>query len=232
VDWLDTAHPSIRRANRWEGVKFYQVFRVEAPNARVLARVTDQTPVLMEKQEGAGRVLLFASTFDNISNDFPLHAAFVPFVEQTARYLCGLDDGAGSLPVDAYYELRRASGEGGSADVLGPDGRRVLDLSGTSKALGFGLAQEGFYEVRRGNGRRELVAVNADRRESDLDLIPKETLSLWENTGEGAAAAAGSAGVESKPRSLGWYVLLIVFVLAVAESLVAGGYLAIKKEAA
>ena len=36
---------------------------------------------------GEGRVLVFASTFDNISNDFPLHASFVPFVEQTAQYL-------------------------------------------------------------------------------------------------------------------------------------------------
>jgi hypothetical protein len=232
VDWLDAAHPSIRRANRWEGVKFYQVFRVGAPSARTLARITDQTPVLLEKQEGFGRVLLFASTLDNISNDFPLHPAFVPFVEQTARYLSGLDENAGSLPVDTYYDLRRAGAEGGTADVLAPDGRRVLDLSGTAKALGFSLTQEGFYDVRRSNGRRELVAVNADRRESDLDLIPKETLSLWENTGEGTATAAGSVAVESKPHSVGLYVLLVAFVLAVAESLVAGGYLAIKKEAA
>ena len=86
--------------------------------------------------------------------------------------------------------------------------------------------------MRRSNGRRELVAVNADRRESDLDLIPKETLSVWENTGEGTATAAGSVAVESKPHSIGLYVLFVAFVLAVAESLVAGGYLAIKKEAA
>jgi len=232
VDWLDVGHPSIRRANRWEGVKFYQVFQVEAAGARVLARLSDQTPVLIEKQEGAGRVLLFASTFDNISNDFPLHAAFVPFIEQTARYLCGLEEGAGSLPVHTYYELRRSSGEGGTADVLGPEGRRVLDLSGTAKALGFTLTQEGFYDVRRSSGRQELIAANADRRESDFELIPRETLALWENTGEGTVAVAGKSGTESKPHSVGLYVLLIAFVLAVAESLVAGGYLAIKREAA
>jgi hypothetical protein len=32
-------------------------------------------------------VQVFASTFDNIGNDFPLHSSFLPFVEQTARYL-------------------------------------------------------------------------------------------------------------------------------------------------
>jgi hypothetical protein len=232
VDWLDAAHPSIRRANRWEGVKFYQVFRIEAPGARVLARVTDQTPILLEKQEGAGRVMLFASTFDNIANDFPLHSAFVPFVEQTARYLGGLEESVGSLPVGAYYELRKTRAEGGATDVLDPNGRRVLDLSQTSSALGFTLAEEGFYEIRRGNGRQELVAVNADRRESDFDPISKETLALWQNTGEGAAAASGTSTAAAKPISFWWYVLLVAFLLAVAESVVAGRFLTIKKEAA
>jgi hypothetical protein len=232
VDWVDAAHPSILRANRWEGVKFYQVFRIEAPGARVLARVTDQTPILLEKQEGAGRVMLFASTFDNIANDFPLHSAFVPFVEQTARYLGGLEETTGSQPVGAYYDLRKTKAEGGAADVLDPKGRRVLDLSQTSSALGFTLAEEGFYEIRRGSGRQELVAVNADRRESDFDPMPKETLALWQNTGEGVAAASGTSTAAAKPIGLWWYVLLVAFLLAVAESVVAGRYLTIKKEAA
>jgi len=232
VDWLDTAHPSILRANRWEGVKFYQLFRVEEAGLRVLARVADQTPALLEKQEGSGRVLLFASTLDNISNDFPLHAAFVPFIEQTARYLSGLDEGRGSLPVDSYYELRRSTQGGGSVDVLDPEGGRVLDLTGTSQALGFTLAQEGYFEVRRGSGRRELVAANADRRESNFDLIPPETLSLWQNTGEGQAAGGAGALAESRPNPIWWYVLFIAFLLALAESYVAAGYLSVKKEAA
>ena len=108
----------------------------------------------------------------------------------------------------------------------------MLDLSGTSKALGFTLAQEGYYEVRRSNGRRELIAVNADRRESDFELIPKETLSLWQSTGEGGPVAQAGVGTESKPRYLWWYVLLAALLMAVAESVVAAGYLSVKKEAA
>ena len=232
IDWLDTAHPSIQRANRWEGVKFYQVFRVQVGGARVLARVTYQTPVLLEKQEGSGHILLFTSTLDNISNDFPLHSAFVPFVEQTARYLSGREEGVSSLSVDSFVDLRKSSGEGGTADVLDPEGHRLLDLSGTSKALGFTLAREGYYDVRRSNGRQELIAANADRRESDFEMIPKETLALWQNTGEGTPVAGAGAVVQAKPRSLWWPVLLIAFLLALAESVVAGNYLSIKKEAA
>jgi len=113
VAWADAAHPSIQRANRWEGVKFYQVVRVEPGSAKVVARLADQAPVLLEKQVGQGRVIVFASALDNLSNDFPLHASFVPFVQETAGYLAGLEDAARNLTVDAddaregFREVRR-----------------------------------------------------------------------------------------------------------------------------
>jgi hypothetical protein len=210
VSWVDPAHPSIRRANRWDGVKFYQVLRVDPGSARIVARVTDQTPVLLERQISAGRVLVFASTFDNISNDFPLHASFVPFVEQTAQYLGGLEDRPGSLPVDAYLELRTAHERGTAVEVIDPHGRRALDLSTAATAQDLLLEREGFYEVRRSNGQQELVAANADRQESDFEAIPNETLSLWQNTGQSPVASSG----------------------AITESLVASRYLATRKEGA
>jgi len=41
---------------------------------------------------GEGHVLLFASGFDNVTNDLPLNPAFVAFVDEAARYLAGRDD--------------------------------------------------------------------------------------------------------------------------------------------
>ena len=70
-------------------MKFYHVVRIEPGEAHVVARLTDGTPLLLEKQAGEGRMLLFTSTFDNISNDFPLHTSFVPFIEQAVHYLGG-----------------------------------------------------------------------------------------------------------------------------------------------
>jgi len=232
VTWLDPAHPSIRRANRWEGVRFYQAIRVEPGNARVLARLADQTPLLLEKQIGEGRALLFASTFDNVSNDFPLHASFVPFVEQTAQYLGGLEHRLVNALVDSYLELRRAGAAGEAVEVIDPQGRRALSLAESAGAQSIALSRAGFYEVRRSNARRELVAVNTDRRESDLDLIPKETLSLWQNTGQGAAAASGGAQEATKPRTLWWQALWVVLALALVESLVANRHLSVRKEEA
>jgi hypothetical protein len=65
-------------------VKFYHVVRVDPGASTVSARLADGTPLLMEKKLGEGRVMVFASTLDNISNDFPLHPSFVPFIEQLA----------------------------------------------------------------------------------------------------------------------------------------------------
>ena len=86
---VDEAIPSVARAGKFDDVKFYQVVRIDAGKDRVLAKLTDGTPLLVEKKIGAGRLLIFASTFDNIANDLPLHASFVPFVEQSALYLSG-----------------------------------------------------------------------------------------------------------------------------------------------
>ena len=44
------------------------------------------------------------------------------------------------------------------------------------------------------SGRRSLVAVHADRRESDLPAIPHETLDLWKGTGGTDPARGGAPG--------------------------------------
>ena len=69
-----------------------------------------------------------------------------------------------------------------------------------------------------------MVAVNADRRESDLEVIPAETLALWQNTGQGGVDAA--AARESKPWAMGWYIMLGVLLVAMTEFLFGLRYLA------
>ena len=71
---------------------------------RVLARVSDGVPVLLESEAPGARVLLWASDFDQQWNRFPLAPAFVPFMADTVAYLLGQGMG-----VDGE---RTASGEG------------------------------------------------------------------------------------------------------------------------
>ena len=86
----------------------------------------------------------------------------------------------------------------------------------------------------RANGRVEMVAVHADRLESDLTPVPKETLELWHNTGRGpeTANASSEAASQPRPQSLWRYALLLVLITAIIESLIASRYLSVEKEAA
>ena len=226
--WLDTAHPSVGKAGEWEDVKFYQAVKVDPGKSRVAARLSDETPLLLDKPLGEGRVLVFASTFDNVSNDFPVHASFVPFVEQTAEYLGRVDNRQANFIVGSYLELRNAKEQGASIEVLDPKGERALSLEEATKAQSLRLAGAGYYEVHRPNGRREMVAVNPDRQESDLEIIPQDTLTLWENTAHGAGSGAEGGEGSQKPREYWWYMMLAVLVVGVMESLLGNRHLAVQ----
>lgn len=232
VAWLDPTHPSILNDTRWDDVKFYQAIRVDPAGARVAARLSDDTPLLLDQQVGTGRILTFASTFDNVANDFPIHPSFVPFIEQTARYLGHLDQGPPSVQVGSFEELRDPQEKGAAVDVLDPKGDRVLSLAEAAKAQNIQFTETGFYDIRRPNGRNELVAVNADRHESDLTPATQDTLTLWQNTASGKEGSEGQAQSEQKPLSLWWYVMLAALALAVAESLLGNKHLGVDKEAA
>ncbi len=229
----DPSYPSMEKTDRFAGVKFYFAVRVDPGDARVIARLTDQTPLLLEKQIGEGRVLLFASGLDNITNDFPLHAVFVPFVEQTALYLSGTERRSGARTVDSFLELRTSKEESVGVEVIDPDGRRPLSLKQATSAQTYQLTRAGFYEIKLASGRQDVVGVNPDRRESNLEAIPADTLALWRgNAGTGAQqAAAGQAATEqTQPYSLWWYIMILVFVAAIAESLLADRYLGVQKQ--
>ena len=196
----DPSHPSVQKADRWSGVKFYFAVKVDPGDARVIAHLTDGTPLLLEKKIGEGNVLLFTSGLDNLTNDFPLHPVFVPFVEQTALYLSGTERRSGSRVVDSFLELRSSKEQSVGVQVIDPQGHRPLTLKESTSAQTYRLASAGFYELQLANGRHDLIGVNPDRRESNLEVIPDDVLALWRgNSGPGAEqAAAGGSGEEQR----------------------------------
>ena len=94
---IDSGHPALRSVDRFNGVKFYQAIHVGTAKSRVLAKLNDGTPLVLERAIGEGKVLAFTSTFDNVLNDLPIHASWVPFVAQSALYLGG---GGAEQPVN------------------------------------------------------------------------------------------------------------------------------------
>jgi hypothetical protein len=243
VSEIDAGHPALRSVERFSGVKFYQAIHVTAAKSRVLARLNDGTPLVLERQMGEGKVLMFTSTLDNVINDLPLHASWVPFVERSATYLAG--SGAEqpvNLVVDSYVELRTADSKSAAAEVLDPDGKRLLSLEEATTAKNFAVNKEGFFELKTASGRHTLLAAHADRRESDLQVTPQETLDLWRATGSDQNVPGASQGEsrEKKPWPLWPWLLLLLLMVAMAESVVADRHLrpaadspeSVRKEAA
>jgi hypothetical protein len=226
VGYVDQASPPLASA-QLANVQFSETaFFSPKPSARVLAKFADGSPLLVEERAGEGRKLLFASTFDNSTNDFALHSSFVPFVVQTARYLAGLEENPSSVVAGTPVTLRHRTNTG-AADVIGPGGKHELPLEEATKALSFDLAQTGFYEVSRADGRKFLAAVHADPRESDLRTIPDETLDLWSHTGDTSRRAENpTQRTQTRPWSYWRYFLVFALLVALVESLFANRYLA------
>jgi Aerotolerance regulator N-terminal/von Willebrand factor type A domain len=228
VGETDSSHPVMQSSQGWAGVRFYYAVALDPGDARVIARLSDQTPLLVDKKMGEGHVLLFASGFDNLTNDFPVEPVFVPFVKQVARYLAGTEDRGGSRLVDSFLELRTAKDQAVSVEVIDPAGRRPLSLEEAASRQSYQLTSAGFYTVRLANGRQDLVGVNADRRESNLEPMPNDVLALWSapsTTGSGQSTAGRPRQDSEDQKSLWWYAMLLVLVAAVGELLLAGRYL-------
>jgi hypothetical protein len=246
----DPSHPAMKDAaakdqGAWPDMKVFYAAQIDPGKARVVARLADGTPLLIDKQIGEGHVLLFASGLDNVTNDFPLSPLFVPFVDQTARYLSGEARLSGARVVDSFVQLRtetnqtgadaaKVANTGATVDIVGPDGKRPLSLKEAAAAESFQLAHAGFYQIRFANGRDALIAVNPDARESDLEAIPDDTLKLWSGsagTGPGPEGTESAISEQKNISSLWWWVMLLLLIDAVAESILASRYLGTLREA-
>jgi Aerotolerance regulator N-terminal/von Willebrand factor type A domain len=230
VGEMDNAYPAAGSPDEWEGVRFYYAASVDERNTHVAVRLQDRTPLLIEKTVGEGHVVLFASGFDNLTNDLPLHPVFVAFVERIVRYLSGGEAGSGPRLVDDLIELRTAKERAVGVEVIDPSGGRPLSLQEAVASRSYQLTRAGFYEVRLANGRRDLVAANPDRRESDLAPMADDVLALWRGGSSGtelpAAVAVAPPQPVAMPRSLWWYAMLCVLAAALAEFAIGGRYLA------
>ena len=245
VGEANTTYPAAGSPEEWEGVRFFYAATVDERGARVGVRLQDRTPLLLEKPIGEGRVVLFTSGFDNLTNDLPLHPVFVAFVERAVRYLTGGEVESSARRVDELLQLRtQREAAAVGVEVIDPSGQRGLTLQTSASAQTYPLSRTGFYEVRLANGRHDLVAANSDRRESDLTPMPNDVLALWRGGSPAEGAHSGTPGYASAPpaapaaplsgaatpsstlkSSLWWYAISGLLILALAESLLGSGYL-------
>ncbi len=215
----------------WADVKIFYAAVLDAGQSRVAARLADGTPLLLDEQLGEGHVVLFTSGLENLTNDLPLHPVFVGFVDRTARFLSGSERLSGSRLVDSFVPLRSAGeavGAETNIEVIDPDRRRPLSLAEARTVQSFRLERAGFYQIRFANGRDAVIAVNPDRRESDLQPLAEDVQQLWSGSARSGASqktAAAPIAATYRAASLWWYVMLLLLLVALAEMIFASGYM-------
>jgi len=139
------------------------------PSVRVLLRLQGGAPLLIERAFGRGKVLLWTSSIDLGWTDFPLQAAYMPWVQRLITYLGGEAGGSGERRTALVGEAQSHSVADASVSlsVEGPEG--PVPAPFRDGALRFVPTRAGAYAVLSpGAPPLAWIAVNSDRAESDI----------------------------------------------------------------
>ncbi len=218
--------PFSKDAPELADAKFFKIYLLGPTTAtqdrKVLARFTNGAAALVEASIGAGRTLLFTSTLDRDWNDLPIHAGFLPLVQQAMRHLArkhaigtDTDHAVGSSVVLPAGDLKRL-------EVRGPDGIGAVfegDRIAGRSSVRFGKTDRpGIYKVigtdqtNNTHERDELdFVVNLDPHGSDLAPAPPTMLPA-------SGSSAGAEASDNTRRVELWHALAAaVLLLLLAE---------------
>jgi hypothetical protein len=235
VGGIEFGHPVFEafrapRSGDFSSVRVYGYRNLTpAAGAQVLARFDAGPPAVVERRVGAGRVLLWASSFDQSWTDLPIRSVFLPFVHRAATHLVAYVPSQPWSTVGQILDTSRAGAHKGQSVptlVLTPSGAR-LPVSGDGTEV-IELAEQGFYELRgdsNSTGDMAVVASNVDPAEADLSAMDPQDIvaaSTGESQSDAVQANATPQTPETRERSqrLWWYLLLLGAALLAAETVV------------
>lgn len=204
--------------------RFYRYPRFETiAGADVLARFDDGQPAIVERREGAGRVVMLAVPLDNQNGDLPVGPAYLPLMRRLVLHTSGHEASPLWRTTDESWNPQTIAREPVVSTPSGGILRPVADSTGAAVAL----TEAGVYSLYDGRVTGEptaVVAVNPPRGESDLTPVDPRELLLGVRMSEDAvdAAHAKPAPKELEGRQNLWrFVLGAVALLLCIETLVA-----------
>nr|HEX4316965.1 BatA domain-containing protein [Kofleriaceae bacterium] len=170
--------------------KFTKVFLL-GPSAqgehKVLAQFTNGAAALVEGTIGAGRSLLWTSTLDRDWNDMPIHAGYLPMMQQAVRYLARKHGPSGDREHLVGTSVVLPTADLAKLEVRGPDNLGAVfegeRIDGRSSVRFARTERPGVYRVigtDRAGATRERdeldFVVNIDPRGCDLAPAPASML--------------------------------------------------------
>jgi hypothetical protein len=179
---VDYEHPALAafqepKFANLAGVTFKAIWQVDAGTAPVLMRTSTGAPLLLEKDFGKGRVVLFASTCDRDWTNFPVRPAYLPWTHRLVGYLAqqplaGRNFHATGdrvpLPISAVEGLERVV-------VCKPDSNSAAAVTGDDPTHPLVFAETllpGIYAIDPDRkDKAPLFAVNLEGYESDLTYL-------------------------------------------------------------
>ncbi|MBN1569140.1 MAG: BatA domain-containing protein [Acidobacteria bacterium] len=201
---------------------FYHAVVSAGSGAEVVAKFDSGDPALITMNFEKGRVLLFASSADDASNDFPLKAVYAPFWQQTLRYLENFREprhwhevgdiiNARELLMEAALrQSKKNPGPDESVVILDPAKKRMALSPDPNLAV---MEMAGFYEVRTMNLNASLAA-NIASRESDLTHGNAEEMTAgWLSTKQVTFAQEERLTPEEQDRNRHFWVFLLAGAL-------------------
>jgi hypothetical protein len=232
----DPAQGDLSLAGFW---KYFLMQQEVLPRTRVILKLTDGTPILVEGNYGQGRVIVFASTADRAWNDLCIHPTFLPLFQQTVQYLgrALVREDTGRLMAGSVVEIPVGS-EVTGAKVKGPDqevfNAELMEESGGRKAIRVGRTDRpGFYLIqftRPGENQGlaspfsrpdHTLILNVNPAESDLARLPAEEIESMMKpnarviTPNQPLDPGAAAKIVKKPYA--GQLLMLLVALAIAE---------------
>ncbi len=193
----DVRHPIFRAfgddVSALMSVRFRSEARVAGPGCRTIARFTSGDAAVLDCAVGAGRAVVFASDLNGRWNDFPTRASFVPFLDETIRYVSnGRASGAEYLIAGAPAGVAPVPGPA-VADAASGSRRVILNVDPRETDLGrmsvadFQASIDRVKDatVRDASARRD---AEADRQHVFQYIAAAAAIALFV---EGALAARG-----------------------------------------
>ncbi|MYC82838.1 MAG: VWA domain-containing protein [Acidobacteria bacterium] len=215
-------------------------------DSQVLAALQDGSPLLLERQWGKGRVLLFTSSLDRNWNPLPLKSVFLPFCQEMVKYVARFRPSPQAYRVGDRVALQSLNPRWAKAlatlstsgrsfahtwTVVAPSGREIpLEDPAGGNRSSLKLTEPGFYRFRV-QETENLLAANLDPRESDLRAPdPEQFLAQLpraarrEGTAPRKPASLDRRHALENRQHLWWYLVLTACLVLLVESLLANRY--------
>ncbi|MEX0818504.1 MAG: hypothetical protein WD070_02890, partial [Pirellulaceae bacterium] len=239
VGWLDPSYPAFAPLS--EPASLYQSILVkrhlemapfEEGRVKVLVRLDNGKPLLVERAVGAGSVLLLGTSAHVDWSNLPLRPIFLPFVAGLTFHLANAEATQPQLIAGTPIVSPWPGTDNAGIEILRPTGEaiRLDDTDASSETLRYDDTHDvGIYELHSLHAvlrRQTAIAMNLDSAETAQAITTADTLqaSFGERPLVLCADPSDLASTISKLRE--GESLLEVFLIAVLIALVAESYIA------